>query len=377
MEEQITPTSGQRRGPLARAPLPYEPSFEIEEANESETIQELVMTLNKIEDIVFKHSGHAERSVHAKSHGLLNGTLTVVSDLPDELRQGLFAQTRDYPVVVRFSTSPGDLLSDAVSTPRGVAIKVLDVSGDRLAGDNELATQDFLMVDGPAFLAPGPGTFLSSLKALAATTDKVPSLKRALSAVLRGAEHVVEAAGGKSPTLMSLGGHPLTSLLRETFSRKRLSCLVRTWRSCRSRLHRPICSRSKTNGWTCTKTTMRSAPTSWISSEPTRRSGNFAYSFAPIGKKCRSKTPAKSGPKARARSGSSRCCASVRKPRGRRSAPELIDDGMSFSPWHCLAAHRPLGSVMRARKVAYRASAEHRFALNRCPFHQPAPFQGE
>ena len=30
-----------------------------------------------------------------------------------------------------------------------------------------------------------------------------------------------------------------------------------------------------------------------------------------------------------------------------------VDDGMSFSPWHGLAAHQPLGSIMRVRKMAY------------------------
>jgi hypothetical protein len=30
-----------------------------------------------------------------------------------------------------------------------------------------------------------------------------------------------------------------------------------------------------------------------------------------------------------------------------------VDDGMSFSPWHGIAAHRPLGSIMRVRKMAY------------------------
>lgn len=30
-----------------------------------------------------------------------------------------------------------------------------------------------------------------------------------------------------------------------------------------------------------------------------------------------------------------------------------VNDGMSFSLWHGLASHRPLGSAMRVRKMAY------------------------
>jgi hypothetical protein len=44
---------------------------------------------------------------------------------------------------------------------------------------------------------------------------------------------------------------------------------------------------------------------------------------------------------------------------------------MSFSPWHGLAAHQPLGSVMRARKETYRASAKFRGERNGCPMHEP------
>ena len=38
-------------------------------------------------------------------------------------------------------------------------------------------------------------------------------------------------------------------------------------------------------------------------------------------------------------------------------AVKAIDDGMAFSPWHGLAAHRPLGGVMRARNTTYTSSA--------------------
>jgi hypothetical protein len=53
-----------------------------------------------------------------------------------------------------------------------------------------------------------------------------------------------------------------------------------------------------------------------------------------------------------------------------------VDDGMSFNPWHGLLAHQPLGSVMRARKVAYRASARFRGERNGCPMHEPRTSTG-
>ena len=74
----------------------------------------------------------------AKAHGLLRGTLTVAENLPPVLAQGLFARSGNYPVAIRFSTSPGDLLPDSVSTPRGMAVKVIGAKGERLPGADAL-----------------------------------------------------------------------------------------------------------------------------------------------------------------------------------------------------------------------------------------------
>jgi hypothetical protein len=48
-----------------------------------------------------------------------------------------------------------------------------------------------------------------------------------------------------------------------------------------------------------------------------------------------------------------------------------IDDGLSFSPWHGVAAHRPIGSIMRARKVVYEESARFRARYNRVQIREP------
>ena len=49
----------------------------------------------------------------------------------------------------------------------------------------------------------------------------------------------------------------------------------------------------------------------------------------------------------------------------------LMDDGLAYSPWHGLAAHRPLGSINRARLSAYKGSADTRSARGRCPTAEP------
>lgn len=52
------------------------------------------------------------------------------------------------------------------------------------------------------------------------------------------------------------------------------------------------------------------------------------------------------------------------------------EDRLSFNPWHCLSAHRPLGNVMRARRIAYPASVAFRAAANGCPVHDAAAALG-
>jgi catalase len=119
---------------MSPQPVRYSPDVETPEADEAETNRQLTETLLKISEITFKDSGHAIRSVHAKAHGLLNAELMIADDLPPELAQGLFATPGRYPVLMRFSTIPGDILDDSVSVPRGLAIKIVGVEGETTAG---------------------------------------------------------------------------------------------------------------------------------------------------------------------------------------------------------------------------------------------------
>ena len=49
-----------------------------------------------------------------------------------------------------------------------------------------------------------------------------------------------------------------------------------------------------------------------------------------------------------------------------------FDDVMSFRPAHALAAHRPLGSVMRARLQVYQALSTYRHRANNASLDEPA-----
>jgi hypothetical protein len=49
----------------------------------------------------------------------------------------------------------------------------------------------------------------------------------------------------------------------------------------------------------------------------------------------------------------------------------FVDEQLSFSPWHALAAHQPLGGIMRSRRVAYEEAQKFRAERNLRPHVEP------
>lgn len=356
-------------------PLPYTASAEHLEEGEAETTAELVETMRHIAEITYKDGGHGLRSVHAKSHGLIVGELEVLDGLPAELAQGLFAKGGTYPVVMRLSTSPGDVLDDNVSTPRGVGIKIIGVEGPRAPGSEAASTQDFVMVNAPAFLAPTAKAFAKNAKLLASTTNKAEGLKKALSAVLRGTEKVLEAVGGESGTLKSLGGHPETNILGETFYTQ-VPLLYGAYMAKLSLA--PVSPELKA---------LTDAPVD-LSGKPYGLRESVSEHFAHSGgtwelrvQLCTDieKMPIEDASKAWPEEDSPYLTVGRITARPQASWIEgkatAIEDRLSFNPWHALAAHRPLGSIMRVRKSVYDASVAFRTQHNGLVAKEPGSLE--
>jgi len=354
-------------------PLRYNSSVEIPEADEEKVGQELMETMHKVSEGTLKDSGHADRSVHAKSHGILQGELEVLPQSHISLAQGLFAKPGRYPIIMRFSTIPGDMLDDKVSTPRGLAIKVYGVEGDRLPGA-EGQTQDFVLVNGPAFSATNGKAFLANLKLLASTTDKVEGLKIAVSAALQPIEKALENVGHPSPTLTTLGGQPETNILGETYYSQApilygdyiAKIAVAPISPDLKALHGvPVDLKDKPNG-------LREAVLEFFGSH----GGEWELKVQlctnlidmPVENAAKVWPEKKSPyiPVARIRVDPQTAWSEARS--------EAVDDGLAFSPWHGLAAHRPLGSIMRLRKQAYEMSARFRAEHNHHGLEEPRAF---
>jgi hypothetical protein len=353
-----------------QAPVRYTPDVEQVKPDEGETIEQLNKTFDKILHKVAEDSGHAVRSVHAKSHGILEGVLTVDANLPPELAQGLFARAGEHPVYMRLSTNAGDILPDAVSLPRGLALKVLDVEGERLPGA-EGTTQNFIMVNGTVFQAPSADKFLGSLKLLAGTTDRAEGLKVAASTVLRGVNKALQAVGVESTTIASLGGAPNVDPLGETYYSVTpfrygdyiakfsvapvapgLTALTGTEIDASGR---PDAIRETV------RAEMRGIEGVWEFRVQLCRDLERQPVEDPTVEWTEDEAPFQRVGLITIRPQDSWDAARV----------QAVDEEMRFSVWTGLAAHQPLGNINRARNIPYRHSAEFRQRFNGCPIHEP------
>jgi len=150
-------------------PLPYAENVECVPVDEADDIRAAIQALEKILRQSREISSEFRGDVHVKSHGCAAGEFRVLPNLPPELAQGLFGQERTYAAVVRFSNSASQPQPDFIPDGRGMAIKVMDVEGERLASEVSGArTQDFVMVNHPAFFAANVKDFLRFEKILAA-----------------------------------------------------------------------------------------------------------------------------------------------------------------------------------------------------------------
>lgn len=201
---------------VKHTPVPFTPDVEVRAEDEAETIQALSEQIRLIQEKTAKDYGTAVRGIHAKGHAVVKGRIEVLPGIAPELAQGLFSAPGSY-ALLRFSTLPGDIQDDSVSVSRGLAVKLFDVPGDRLPGSEGDTTQDFILVNGPAFASPTPKAFLANLKMLAKTTDVGEGLKKGLSATMQTLDAALQTVGIQSPTIQTLGGAPNTHPLGETY----------------------------------------------------------------------------------------------------------------------------------------------------------------
>jgi hypothetical protein len=343
---------------MTNPPLRYSPDVERPDADEQQTIDGIIQGMIQQSETVEQREHHAVRASHAKSTALAVGTLEIMAGVPPELAQGLFAAPGVHPVAVRFAQGPGETLGDRVSTHRGMAIKVFDVPGDKLPG-HATDTQDFVLASGPTFPSGTAKGFLRDGTVIGKSAGLPEGVKSAVSSTMRNFNRLLHALGTESPKA-DFFGHPFSHPLSEPYFSQapirfgdhvaKLGAFPATpdqqalaeWR---------LDPHEDENGFRhatvdffrTTDVVFEVRVQLWTDadSQPIEdASVEWSVDETPYRTVARLRLPAQDAySDARQR---------------------YFDERLTFKPAHSLAAHQPLGSVMRARLQVYRALSDFR-----------------
>ena len=139
------------------APFDFE-TVPAAEAGEIDEIADLTIALQGIRAKTDQsQEGRLLRGVHPKSHGCVKAEFVVRDGIEEKYQVGLFAQPgkkKGYDAWIRFSNASvlrEHDLKGGGNGSRGMAIKVMDVTGKMLSKDDGRSNQDFLMINTPEF----------------------------------------------------------------------------------------------------------------------------------------------------------------------------------------------------------------------------------
>jgi hypothetical protein len=322
-------------------------------AGEKEATQKLTELLRK--KMVSENPDRMMRDAHPKQHGLVKAEFIVEPDLPVELRVGIFKESRTYPAWIRFSNQNSPPLPDKDKDIRGMAIKLMGVEGKKLIeGKENEQTQDFLLISTDVFVTKDVVEFEKLINSLVSGRIKLiffflthlrvafnllTSNKRFASPLearywsttpyLFGSKAVKYSAKPSSSLKSKVPKNPSDNYLREAMAERLAACEVT--------FDFMIQFQKNT----------RTMPIE----DPGKR---WSQKDSPFIK-----------------------AATIKIPVQEFDSPEQIEfgDNLSFTPWHSLPEHRPLGGINRARKIVYEALSEFRHQCNNVPQKEPAGFE--
>ncbi len=291
------------------------------------------------------------RALHRRQVLGLAGRLEVLPGLPAHCRHGLFAAPGTYQALVRLSNGGAERAPDRTPDVRGFAVKVLGPRGDGALG-GETSCQDFLLINHAAFAFPKSDQFVALVLAAGKGTG-------ALLAHLARSHGLIGGARFLARFVRSIG-RPFSGFATERFhSAAPIAC-------------GPYAARVRLLPASAAPAPGASAD--WAGDVLGRlRQGDLAFDLQLQFFTDERTTPIEDAsvdwPEAAA---PYQTVARLVLPRREGAGPDdealqqRIEHGV-FDPWQALAAHRPLGDVMRARKVVYHASEQGRGAVPETP----------
>lgn len=303
-------------------------------------------------------AGNALRDAHPKAHGCVRAEFHVSKNMPAQFAKGVFMPDQSYQAWIRFSNASNDASSaDIDKDARGIAIKLLGVSGEKiLESEKQATTQDFIMINHPVFFANDAKRYLSfindvnshnmirklhipfalgfkgTMNALGARNSQIanPLYARYWSMVpyqlglgndRQAVKYSVRAC---SATANNLPKNPSHDFLREA-----LKNTLQQTDACMEFLIQPR---------TSSQMLVEDSMTEW---------DEKAAPFYQV--------------------------ATIHIPKQNFDTPEQnkFCENLSFTPWHALPAHKPLGAVNRMRKVIYENISRIRHDMNSASRQEP------
>ncbi len=111
--------------------------------------------------------GNTLRQAHPKMHGCVAAEFIVQDNLPDDLKVGLFKEPQTYKANIRFSNANSEIKHDYDKDVRGMAIKIFGVEGEKEhKGVKDNDTQDFILINHEVFMSKNVEEFHKIIHAL-------------------------------------------------------------------------------------------------------------------------------------------------------------------------------------------------------------------
>jgi len=292
--------------------------------------------------------GPLRRGFHAKLHAGVVAEFRVLPDLPEAARAGIFREARTFPALVRFSNGSPGLQADGRPDPRGIAIKLIGAPGKKLLpGLEDAVTQDFLATShSVTSTVRNVGEFMAFIRAAKnkltlpitlarelGVAESARLLKAFASTVLFSKVRSMATEQFSSTAPIKLGPYAIKFTVRPHDGTPPPSARPKT----DNFLHDELADRLRAGDVTLDFLIQFYVDDARTPIEDT--SVAWKPEVAPFVKVAEVRL----------------LQTDIDSPAG-HALGEAVDH-LAFNPWHASEDHRPLGNIMRARRVAYEASS--------------------
>lgn len=325
-------------------------AMEYPPANEAAYIQDLSERL-KAKIVKDYPTGIMRRDAHPKMHGVVKAEFTVEPNLPEDLRVGIFSEPKTYQAWIRYSNQNATMHPDIKGDIRGMAIKLMGVPGLKVLEQEENEqTHDFIVISTNVFVTKDVHEFDTLVKAL---TSGTLSMVWFFATHLRVFWNLVSASKKVASPLQ-----------------------IRYWSTTPYLFGKNAVKYSAIPQAPATATIPANPSADFLRTAMVEQLGKegVKFDFAVQFQTNANTMPIEDPGKAWSETVSPfRKVATIHilQQEFDSEAQQVFGENLSYTPWHCLPEHRPLGGVNRARKVVYRAISIFRHQYNKVARVEP------